>query len=265
MRFQCAIIGTVMTFSSMGYTQIIEQDPRVEDAKLACVTADVTKGIRLLAELYTATSDPIWIFNQARCYQQNAQSDLALSRFKEYLRKSEGAPQEDIRDAQKHIAEIEKELSLLDSNNNKKIALSPPSQAPRQENLIQTPLNASSGRGLRYAGLGLGLVGVAALTSGAILSYLVREAEKEVEQQAKDGVTPTDPDYHRYQNNLSRGTRLESMQWVFYGVGAAAILGGGVLYGSGRMQHERSVQPVTASVSPYLTAQSRGAVIHLSY
>ena len=87
MHFQCVIVGTILTFSTMGFAQVIEQDTRVEDAKLACAAADVTKGIRLLAELYTATRDPIWIFNQARCYQQNAQLDLALSRFKEYLRK----------------------------------------------------------------------------------------------------------------------------------------------------------------------------------
>jgi len=86
-------------------------DPRVDEAQTACMAGEVQKGIRLLAELYTASEDPIWIFNQARCYHQNAQLTLALSRFKEFLRKSNGGPGDaDVRDAQKYITEIETEL-----------------------------------------------------------------------------------------------------------------------------------------------------------
>jgi hypothetical protein len=86
-------------------------DPRVDEALTACVAGEVQKGIRLLAELYTATKDPIWIFNQGRCYHQNAQLTQALSRFREFLRKSKGGPEDvDVRDAQKYITEIETEL-----------------------------------------------------------------------------------------------------------------------------------------------------------
>jgi hypothetical protein len=83
-------------------------DFRAVEAKTACMAGEVQKGIRLLAELYTASNNPLWIFNQGRCYQQNAQPALALSRFKEFLRKSTEA--EDVREAQKHIAELEAEL-----------------------------------------------------------------------------------------------------------------------------------------------------------
>jgi hypothetical protein len=75
------------------------------------MAGEVQKGVRLLAELYTASEDPIWIFNQGRCYQQNAQPSLALSRFKEFLRQSKAGPDdEDIRDAHKHIAEIQEDM-----------------------------------------------------------------------------------------------------------------------------------------------------------
>jgi hypothetical protein len=86
-------------------------DPRVDEARTTCMAGEVQKGIRLLAELYTASEDPIWIFNQGRCYHQNAQPTLALSRFKEFVRQSKGGPgDEDVRDAQNYITEIETEL-----------------------------------------------------------------------------------------------------------------------------------------------------------
>lgn len=85
-------------------------DSRGDEARTACMAGDFQKGVRLLAELYTASDDPIWIFNQARCYHQNAQPALALSRFQEFIRKSKGGPDdEDVRDAQKYIAEIQAE------------------------------------------------------------------------------------------------------------------------------------------------------------
>ena len=63
----CLLMGRVAQAQETG------QDPRVGEAKTACVAGDVPKGVRLLAELYTASGDPIWIFNQGRCYQQNDQ------------------------------------------------------------------------------------------------------------------------------------------------------------------------------------------------
>ena len=101
----CLLAGQVAQAQESGV------DPRVGEAKTACAAGNVQKGIESLAELYTATNDPIWIFNQGRCYHQNAQLVQALSRFKEFLRKSKGGPDDpDVRDAQKYITEIETEL-----------------------------------------------------------------------------------------------------------------------------------------------------------
>jgi len=111
MKIQLGIVMLSLSFVSLAQAQEAAADPRIGQAKEACIAGDFQKGVRLLAELYTASEDPVWIFNQARCYQQNAQSSLALSRFKEFLRKSKGGPEDkDIReDAKKYIAEIEAE------------------------------------------------------------------------------------------------------------------------------------------------------------
>jgi hypothetical protein len=58
----------------------------VAQAQRACLAGEVTTGIRLLAELYAATNDPRWLFNQGRCYEQNREPRAASERFREFLR-----------------------------------------------------------------------------------------------------------------------------------------------------------------------------------
>ena len=111
MKTTLAVLVSCLLVGPVAQAEEAVVDPRVDEALTACMAGELQKGIRLLAELYTASEDPIWIFNQARCYHQNAQLTLALSRFKEFLRKSKGGPGDaDVRDAQKYIAEIEAEL-----------------------------------------------------------------------------------------------------------------------------------------------------------
>ena len=111
MKIALAVFVSCLLVGPWAQAQEAVVDPRVDEALTACMAGELQKGIRLLAELYTASEDPIWIFNQGRCYHQNAQLTQALSRFKEFLRKSKGGPGDaDVRDAQKYIAEIEAEL-----------------------------------------------------------------------------------------------------------------------------------------------------------
>lgn len=111
MKMQLGILMLCLSLGRLAQAQEAAVDPRIGEAKEACIAGDFQKGVHLLAELYTASDDPIWIFNQGRCYQQNAQPSLAVSRFKEFLRKSKGGPEdEEVREtAKKYIGEIEAE------------------------------------------------------------------------------------------------------------------------------------------------------------
>jgi hypothetical protein len=60
---------------------------RERQAKRACMLGDTKKGVELLTDLYLDTNDATYIFNQARCYEQNGQGAQAILRFQEYLRK----------------------------------------------------------------------------------------------------------------------------------------------------------------------------------
>ena len=65
-----------------------QTDPRMKAVKNACASGNFELGVKLLADLYVETNDPIAIYNQGRCYQQNAEPERAASRFREYLRKA---------------------------------------------------------------------------------------------------------------------------------------------------------------------------------
>jgi hypothetical protein len=57
-----------------------------QQARVECAAGNYQAGARMLAELWVATKETVWIYNQARCYEQNNQNELAASRFREYLR-----------------------------------------------------------------------------------------------------------------------------------------------------------------------------------
>jgi len=259
----CLLAGRVARAQEAG------QDPRVGEAKTACVAGDVQKGVRLLAELYTASSDPIWIFNQGRCYQQNDQLTQALSRFKEFLRKSQSAPTEDVRDAQKYMAEIEAELQRTQQAAAKDTANAENSKSsPEPGGTVSTARGATAaetkpGRGLRYAGVSAMVAGGAALATGVVFSLLVNKTEKDIESLTNN---PNGTTWSALNSKYSDGSRYETLQWISYGVGAAAAIAGAVLYWVGSPPAEPKESTTSAiHVFPLLMADGAGAGVHLTF
>jgi hypothetical protein len=80
-------------------------------AKTACLAGDYAKGVALLAELYVDTSDPMYIFNQGRCFEQNGRYEDAVIRFREYQRKNADAGGAPDPQAEKHIGDC---LALIE-------------------------------------------------------------------------------------------------------------------------------------------------------
>ena len=246
----CVLVGPMAQAQDSGL------DPRVGEAKTACAAGDLQKGIRLLAELYTATNDPIWVFNQGRCYHQNYQLAAALARFKEFIRKSKGSPDEDIRDAESYVQEIEAELQK-----DRPASTQTPTANPgvTTGSAQASTLEPNPGRNLRYAGLGAGILGVAALATGAVFSLLVKQTQREVEDQTKNAGV----DSSSIGGELADGRRYETLQWIFYGVGAAATATGCLLYWIGTT----SGRPRTSStsVSPLFLANGAGASLQTPF
>jgi hypothetical protein len=248
----CLLVGRVARAQEAG------QDPRVGEAKAACVAGDVQTGVRLLAELYLASNDPIWIFNQGRCYHQNAQPALALSRFKEFLRKSQGALAEDIRDAQKYIAEIEADQQ----REQPATAATSTATTTAPVAVVQTQtVPPEPGRGLRQTGIGVGIFGGAALATGIVFTLLVKQTASDVENQTKNDVVPASV----VSGKLADGRRYETLQWVSYGVGAAAVVAGSVLYWMGARSTSAEPRVSSTCLFPVLMANGAGAGLHMAF
>lgn len=257
-RFSLSWGFFMVAFASIGQANEAGQDPRVAAAKTACAAGDYQQGVRLLAELYTATNDPIWIFNQGRCYHQNNQFPQAIARFKEFLRKNVGGPAEDNRDAQNYINEIEAETRKADVPSG-----SPPPPAAAIAVPKDEPATRNDGRRLRYAGIGSFAVAGVGLVSGVIFTLLKQKAERDVESQTAKSVP-----YSEISGTMSDGQTYATLQWVGYGVGAAALVTGGVLYYLGSKASHAATPPDAApatALTPFVGKDIAGVLVHRTF
>lgn len=82
-------------------------DAKERAAKKACLLGDVNKGADILADLYVETNNPVYIYNQGRCFEQNGRNEQAVLRFKEYLRKNPSLRKADADALLKRIDELQ--------------------------------------------------------------------------------------------------------------------------------------------------------------
>jgi serine/threonine-protein kinase len=111
-RYLLPVVAVLLT---AGAARADDIDAKERAARTACLSGDSAKGAALLAELFVATEDPVFIYNQGRCFEQNHQYDDAIARFQEYLRVGKKLRKVDKADAQKHIADCQQ---LLAKRNN---------------------------------------------------------------------------------------------------------------------------------------------------
>jgi hypothetical protein len=107
-----ALVALVATL--MGSTPALA-DGRFEakdrKAHVECAAGNYAEGVRLLAELWVATKDTAHLYNQGRCYEMNGQNDLAVSRFREYLRKATKLRSGEFEAVNRHIDELQGQAS----------------------------------------------------------------------------------------------------------------------------------------------------------
>ena len=206
------------------------EDPRPGEALTACASGQVAKGIDVLATLYAETRNPSFVFNQARCYQQNGQLEKSRERFREYLRVGKNEPPADIQRAEGFIKELDRELALQRAVQD----------ARPQERRYRGALRTTS--------IVLAATGVAAIGAGVLLGYQMKQKEDQIARQFEPN-RPGRPG-QRPGSRIwwPQGTRLETWQYISYGVGVAALAGAATTFGlSGwTFRDEVTVTPVLA-------------------
>ena len=199
-------------------------------ARMACLAGDYAKGVTILSQLFVDSGDPNYIYNQGRCFEQNTRYQEAIARFQEFLRVGKKSPEDDKAAAQKHISDCE---SLLAKQTRPpEAAAAPPvtvqaPAAPAPAAAILPPIVQTArpspapdpGSGLRTAGVIVASLGGAALVTGVILNLKVNSMISDI--QSLNGYTD---------GKESDRKTYESLGWVSYGVGAACVASGAVLY-----------------------------------
>ena len=222
----------------IAWSQVALADSRTETreekekaAKKACITGDVGRGIDILGDLFVEQNEIVYVFNQARCYQQNHRWQEALDRFAEYQRKARYLPADQQTELDRYIADCKAHLGTGELPPTVP-ALPPPAPGqPVQADLPVQPVSTVAtesppaqprGRGLRLAGIVVGGVGVAAVAAGIVMAAKTRSLTDDIH---KNGYDP---------DKLSSRDSYETWGWMSYGVGAAGIVAGTALYLWGR-------------------------------
>jgi hypothetical protein len=238
-------ILAVFALSLLGWAGAARADDARElQAKEACLGGHPDKGIELLAQLYAETSDPTYIYNQGRCFEQNGRPADAVTRFREYLRKATLAPDEK--------ADIQKRIEALESESRATgpvvapIAPAPSAPGPSATLVATAPPEPNSrARHFRIAGIAVAGVGAGALAFGVVMGLRASSLSDQVTSDAANKGTFS-------QTTYDEGRTAERYQIVGYSVGAAALIGGTILYLWG-FEHggERETAPtIMAAVAP---------------
>lgn len=217
------------------------RDARERQAREACLSGDYQKGVSILSRLFVLTENPVHIFNQGRCFEQNRKYEDALARFQEFLRVGKNLDPMAREKANQHIAEcraIINEQATLRAPSptpppDPVAAPQPPAAVTSAKTPAPSPVPASvpvvtqpapesphaSGSGLRTAGVITTAVGGAALVAGLLLNLKVNSMSDELQQKDK----------YSESKNSSRKT-YKTVSAISYGVGAACVATGAVLY-----------------------------------
>jgi hypothetical protein len=229
-RLRIAVLFAALSMLTDGSALAGNQQAKERAARKACLTGDYTKGVAILSDLFIDSKDPTYIFNQGRCFEQNRRYEDAIGRFEEYLRAGANTnlPDSDKAAAEKHIADCRESVAKLappvapGPEPARPVVVTPP-PAPTPVEVVMRPPStptASSGAGLRTAGIVAASVGGAAVIAGVILNVKVNSIASDMES-VPGGYSPSkESDRKNYQ----------TMGWVSYSVGAGCIAAAAVLY-----------------------------------
>ena len=255
--------AAVSLVASLIATSPAAAEPRRDQerqARKACLTGDYTKGVAILSDLFIDTKDPTYIFNQGRCFEQNRRYDEAIGRFDEYLQAGKGKlTAADRSAAEQHIAHSKDMLAQEHAISPPAPVMTPPptpitpaageaSASPPAVVKTEAPAPAQGGSGLRVAGIVTASVGVAAVAAGVIFSL-----------EANSLLTAMEKNNAYSSGKESEWNAFRVLGWTGYGVGAACIVTGALLYGVGLRASSGSGAQV--ALLPSVAANQVGATI----
>ncbi len=219
-------------------------DKRELEARADFAAGRYQKAVDTFAQLFADTGDPLYLRNIGRCYQKMRRAQEALDSFQEYLLKGKNLSKSERSEIEGYIKEMQA-LKASEAPPPPPPVVTPPpapvpTPAPPPPGVAPPPSAAlppppplaplpssappsaaTDGRSWRIAGIATAAGGVALIAAGIGFGAAAQSAADDV---GKKYSSSTD----------SAGKRDATLQWVGYGVGAAALAAGTLLYLHGR-------------------------------
>jgi len=224
-----------------------------EMGKKAYTLGDFDKAIELWKEGYELKDDPILLYNIAQAYRQKGDAAKAIFYYRGYLR---DAPQA------RNRAEVEGRMAELQRGIDEAERAAQPAPTPVPPPALPPPTEVAPappplvpvappphdddeprpGKGMRVAGIVTVGVGVAALGAATFFGLRARSLANELEDATQAG----QPWSQDLADKESQGKTMNTLALVGFGVGAAAVVTGGILYYLGARKDARTAQERTA-------------------
>ena len=202
--------------------QLREAERHFNKAQASFDLAEYDSAIAEFKAAYELSREPDLLFNIAQAYRLKGDCVQALRTYRNYLRLRPDAENRPI--AEQHIATVE---ACAESKGGERRTGSAPGGPPPGAAIPATGPDHGDrgGRTLKIAGIATAGGGVLSLAVGLYFGRKAASAADDVEAACASGCAWSD-----VMDRDAEGRSAEKLQWVFYGLGAAALVGGGVIY-----------------------------------
>jgi tetratricopeptide (TPR) repeat protein len=208
---------------------------------------------------YDAKEIPALLYNIGQAYRFAGEHQKALAAYRSYLRHSPDAPNR--AEVNGYIEEVKKALAAKQAlPAQPQPAPPPPVDAhptpPPPAQVVVTPpeppkpppgdpKQLALGRKLRWAGIGVGAVGVAGLVLGGVFAGLTVKTNDELNHPAQTNPPPP------YDKSLEQHGRLyQNLTPVMFAVGGVALAGGAALFVVGSKKVQRNRYALAPAIGP---------------
>jgi tetratricopeptide (TPR) repeat protein len=300
----CASAVGILATASIAFADDSDTEKARQHYQKAQKAFDLGRWDDSIAEYeaaYSFRADPSFLYNMAQAYRRKGDAKPALDLYKNYLIKVPDSPQR--ADIEERIRQLQKQVDKEGGTRKqvegltKPVTDSPPTTPPppstpeaaTTEAAKATPSTPSTepvmpfkgpetqpntavvapaadvyaqpapppgNRTLRMVGLAVGGAGILAIAGGIFFGARAKSLSDDVTSDAKKGIY----DSSKYDD----GQRAETLQWVSYGVGAAALIGGAVLYWRGMVVPPPEGK-VAWTVAPNVGGKSVGGHLLMSF
>jgi tetratricopeptide (TPR) repeat protein len=256
----CAVLAVVMACASGGTA--LAQGGSGADARRRQASDHVKKGdafkeardfeaaAREYEKAYELVPHPVLIFNLGQVYRLKGDAERALDYYERYLAvEPDGVASDQAREFAGVLrTQIERERTR-ESVPDRPAKRTTPVPAPRPA----APADEGAGRGLRIGGLVSAGAGVIAVGVGIKFGLDARSISDDINAHGDGQPWPEE-----LLDRQVEGKRAERAMFLLTGVGAAAIVTGGVLYYLG---HRARRQTERVAVTPVATGSELGVVV----